>query len=78
MVLSKNPQERIVKSNFLCSYSGMRNHYMDAAAVHFSQALDSRFRGNDWMGAWGIADKLLPFKYYGATSNQIAYGLKEE
>jgi cyanate lyase len=26
----------------------------------------------------GLTGKFLPFKYYGATGNQIAYGLKEE
>jgi len=26
----------------------------------------------------GLTGKFLPFKYYGATGNQLAYGLKEE
>jgi cyanate lyase len=25
----------------------------------------------------GMSGKLLPYKYYGATGNQLAYGLKE-
>ena len=25
-----------------------------------------------------MSGKFLPFKYYGATGNQLAYGLKEE
>jgi hypothetical protein len=25
-----------------------------------------------------MTGKFLPFKYYGATGNQLAYGLKEE
>jgi cyanate lyase len=28
--------------------------------------------------AIGMSGKFLPFKYYGATGNQLAYGLKEE
>ena len=28
--------------------------------------------------ALGMTGKFLPFKYYGATGNQLAYGLKEE
>jgi cyanate lyase len=28
--------------------------------------------------ALGMTGKFLPFKYYGATENQLAYGLKEE
>jgi cyanate lyase len=26
----------------------------------------------------GMTGKFLPFKYYGATGNDLAYGLKEE
>jgi cyanate lyase len=28
--------------------------------------------------AIGMSGKFLPFKYYGATGNSLAYGLKEE
>jgi cyanate lyase len=28
--------------------------------------------------ALGMTRKFLPFKYHGATGNQIGYGLKEE